>query len=202
MHIDYGNSLSKIYSKLGDKIEQVKNVKAHAFIAYAPENAADFFRSIVPAGFTLINQVGTDLGERLANISKSLFSLGFKKVAILDSDTPNLPPEYIQDGFTQLNKSDVVLGPCEDGGYYLIGLRANQPQLFTGIPWSTPGVTELTIKMAQSSGLTIYLLEKWYDIDTLEDLKRLKYDLDTTSEKQKSSFFCENTYRAISRLDI
>jgi rSAM/selenodomain-associated transferase 1 len=200
--LDPSTVSSLYYNFLLDKIEQVKNIEAHIFIAYTPENAADFFRTIIPPGFTLINQVGLDLGERLVNISKCLFNVGFKKVAILDSDTPNLPPEYIQKGFTLLNKSDVVLGPCEDGGYYLIGLKANQPQLFNGIPWSTPKVMELTIEKAQSSGLTICLLEKWYDIDTVDDLKRLRYDLDTTSENQKTSFFCEKTYRAISRLDI
>jgi rSAM/selenodomain-associated transferase 1 len=197
--LDPSTVSSLYYNFLLDKIEQVKNIEAHIFIAYTPENSADFFRSIIPPGFTLINQVGPDLGERLVNISKYLFSLGFKKVAILDSDTPNLPPEYIQEGFTLLNKSDVVLGPCEDGGYYLIGLKTNQPQLFDGIPWSTSKVTELTIKKAQRSGLIVCLLEKWYDIDTVEDLKRLKYDLDTTSENQNSSFFCENTYRAIAK---
>ena len=200
--LDPSTASSLYHNFLLDKIEQVENIDAHPFIAYTPENGADFFRSIIPPGFTLINQVGSDLGERLTNISNHLFRQGFKKISILDSDTPNLPPEYIQKGFERLDESDVILGPCEDGGYYLIGLRANHPQLFIGIPWSTPGVTELTIRKAQTSGLTICLLEKWYDIDTLEDLKHLKYDLETTSNNRKSSFFCKNTYRAISRLDI
>lgn len=190
------------YNFLLDKIEQVKNIKAQAFIAYTPETEFDFFRSIAPPGFDLINQVGSDLGERLANISRSLFGHGFKKVLILDSDTPNLPVEYIEKGLEQLDNSDVVIGPCEDGGYYLIGLRASQPHLFRDIPWSTSRVTELTVNKAQSSGLIVSLLEKWYDIDTPEDLKRLKNEMELPSNNRKNSFSCENTCSAISKLNI
>jgi rSAM/selenodomain-associated transferase 1 len=196
-------TVSNLYHNfLLDKIEQVKNVEAQAFIAYTPETEFDFFRSIVPPGFNLINQVGADLGERLANISKRLFVLGFKKVLILDSDTPNLPVEYIKKGLEQLDNNDVVIGPCEDGGYYMIGLKADQPHLFRDIPWSTSRVTELTMNKAQSSGLIVSILAKWYDIDTLEDLLRLKNEMDLLSNNRKTSFLCENTRNAISKMNI
>lgn len=184
-----------------DKIEQVKNIEAQAFIAFTPATGLTFFRSIIPSGFILIDQVGRNLGERLINVSKNLFVQGFKKVLILDSDSPNLPPEYILKGFTDLDDCDIVLGPCEDGGYYLIGLKASQPQLFWDIPWSTSGVTELTLQKAQSLGLTVSLLETWYDIDTIDDLLRLKSDLDSYTSDKKGIFFCENTYREICRME-
>jgi rSAM/selenodomain-associated transferase 1 len=193
---------SLYYNFLLDKIEQVKIIDAQAFIAYTPQFELDFFRSIAPSGFNLINQVGTDLGKRLVNVSKRLFGQDYKKVLILDSDTPNLPIEYIRKGIEQLKKSDVVLGPCEDGGYYLIGLGASQPLLFEDIPWSTSSVTELTMKKAKRCGLTVSLLEKWYDVDTIHDLLRLKGDLESCSEDQKSVFFCKNTYHEICRLNI
>jgi rSAM/selenodomain-associated transferase 1 len=194
--------VSSLYHNfLLDKIEQVKNIGVQAFIAYTPETGLAFFRSIIPPGFDLINQVGADLGERLADISKSLFGQGFEKVLILDSDTPNLPVEYIQKGLDQLDKSDVILGPCEDGGYYLIGLRECQPLLFQDIPWSTSRVTEFTVKKAQSRDLSVFLLEKWYDIDTIDDLLHLKLDLDSYSLNQKG-FFCKNTYFKIKGINI
>lgn len=194
--------VSSLYHKfLLDKIEQVKNIAADAFIAYTPETGLAFFRSIVPPGFDLINQVGADLGERLVNISKILFGQGFEKVLLLDSDSPNLPVEYIQKGLEQLDKNDVVLGPCEDGGYYLIGLRECQPLLFQDIPWSTSRVTEFTLEKAQRRGLSVFLLEKWYDVDTIDDLLHLKRDLDSYSLHQKG-FFCKNTYRRIKRMNI
>ncbi|VVB90274.1 Uncharacterised protein [uncultured archaeon] len=196
-------SLSDLYHNfLLDKIEQVKNIEAQAFIAFTPKTEFDFFRSIAPDGFKLIKQVGRNLGERLANISRSLFGEGFKKVLILDSDTPNLPVEYIKKGFEQLDNSDVVIGPCEDGGYYLIGMRASQPHLFRDIPWSTSGVTELTMNKVQSSGLIVSLLGMWYDIDKLEDLRRLKNEMDLPPDKRKTSFLCQNTCNAISKMSL
>lgn len=117
-----------------DKIEQVKSIEARRFISYTPETSEAFFRSITPAGFSLISQAGADLGERLANVSKGLFAHGAEKVVMLDSDTPNLPTYHIREALSRLDEVDVVLGPCEDGGYYLIGMRSWTAELFRGIP--------------------------------------------------------------------
>jgi len=68
---------------------------------------------------------------------------------MLDSDTPNLPSDHIKEALSRLDEADVVLGPCDDGGYYLIGMRSFIPELFIGIPWSTSRVAELTIMKAQ-----------------------------------------------------
>lgn len=191
---------SYIYQNfLLDKIEQVKSIEARRFISYTPETSEAFFRSIMPSGFFLISQAGADLGERLVNVSNGLFAQGAEKVVMLDSDTPNLPTDYIKEALSLLDDVDVVIGPCEDGGYYLIGIRSFMPELFIGIPWSTSRVAELTIMKAQELGLTVSLLHGWYDVNTAIDLKRLKKDLDSPSEK---CFFCENTFRTLSLLHI
>lgn len=182
------------HSFLLDKIEQVKSIEARRFVAYTPQTSESFFRRIMPPGFSLISQIGEDLGERLKNVSKILFDSGAKKVLMLDSDTPNLPTGLIRDGLSRLNDVDVVVGPCEDGGYYLIGMRSWVPELFHGIPWSTSEVADLTIKKAQSLDLSVSLLDTWYDVDTVIDLERLKRDLQLPN---KNCFFCENTYRTI-----
>jgi rSAM/selenodomain-associated transferase 1 len=200
--LDSGTVSSLYHNFLLDKIGQVKNIEAQAFIAYTPETEFAFFQNIAPSGFNLINQTGSGLGERLVNVSKNLFGQGFKKVLILDSDTPNLPVEYIKKGFEKLDNSDVVIGPCEDGGYYLIGLGASQPLIFEDIPWSTSRVTELTMNKAKMEGLKVSQLEKWYDVDTIDDLLHLKHDLDSYPVDQKGIFFCENTYREIKRMNI
>ena len=83
-------------------------------VAYTPNDSANFFKTILPAGFTLIPQTGDHLGERLANVSISLFEQGYEKVVILDSDSPNLPSGYIYDGLECLDKADAVIGPCLD----------------------------------------------------------------------------------------
>jgi glycosyltransferase A (GT-A) superfamily protein (DUF2064 family) len=74
---------------------------------------------------------------------------------------------------------DVVLGPAEDGGYYLIGLKWRQPRLFEAIAWSTGRVLAQTLERADSFGLRVHLLPPWYDIDTAADLARLRVYLET-----------------------
>ncbi len=183
-----------------DKITQVKNIReARHFVAYTPTNSESFFISIIPPKFSLINQVGADLGERLANVSQNLFDRGAEKVVMLDSDSPNLPTDHIREGLSLLDEVDVVLGPCEDGGYYLIGMRSHMPELFRGILWSTYEVTELTMKKAKAFGMTVSLLPEWYDVDTMIDLDRLKKDMDSQAN---NCYFCENTYRSLFFMDL
>jgi rSAM/selenodomain-associated transferase 1 len=179
-----------------DKLEQVRCLEnISPLIAYTPHDSTDFFNNIKPAGFTLVPQNGDDLGERLANISQYLFEQRYDKVVILDSDSPNLPPEYIHDGLRNLNTADAVIGPCMDGGYYLIGIGKHIPGLFHDIPWSTSRVTKSTMEKAVDMGITLSILDEWYDVDTGEDLLRLKRDLENPLD---GSFFCENTYNMLS----
>lgn len=200
--LDPETAASLYHNFLLDKLEQVKNIKGtKLFVAYTPRENEALFKKIA-AGFTLIPQVGTNLGERLANLSYTLFDRGFKKVVLLDSDTPNLPLKYIRQALRRLDRFDVILGPCEDGGYYLIGLRSNVPEIFKGIPWSTSRVVESTVEKVLALGLTISLIDRWYDVDTLKDLIRLKKDLESPWEKRKANFFCENTYQFISEMNI
>jgi glycosyltransferase A (GT-A) superfamily protein (DUF2064 family) len=128
-----------------------------------------------------------------------LFTKGADKIILLDSDTPNLPVDHIREGLLRLDESDVVLGPCEDGGYYLIGMRTFIPEIFREIPWSTPLVTERTLKKVHELGLTVSVLASWYDVDTEKDLRRLIRDIELPSN---NCFFCENTYRVLSLLQI
>ena len=186
-----------------DKLEQVKGLNGmtdnYPMVAYTPHDRANFFKGILPSGFTLVPQTGGHLGERLANVSGYLFERGYEKVVILDSDSPNLPTGYIYDGMRCLDETDAVIGPCLDGGYYLIGLSTHMPGLFQDIPWSTSRVTELTMENAVHMGISVSLINEWYDVDTVEDLLRLKRDLEKPLD---GSFFCRNTYRMVSKMDI
>jgi hypothetical protein len=73
---------------------------------------------------------------------------------------------------------DVVLGPTEDGGYYLIGMRVPAPALFESMPWSTPAVLGRTLERAQRLGLRVACLPTWFDVDTGADLERLRVELE------------------------
>jgi rSAM/selenodomain-associated transferase 1 len=146
-------------------------------VLHLPAGAEDFFRRLAP-DFRLLAQTGAGLGERLDNALRRLLGDGCAQAVILDSDSPTLPLVSLLDAFTALDAgADVVLGPCDDGGYYLIGLRAPQPRLLREVPMSTPEVTARTLALAAELGLRAACTTPWYDVDTPEELARLAGDL-------------------------
>jgi glycosyltransferase A (GT-A) superfamily protein (DUF2064 family) len=88
------------------------------------------------------------------------------------TDSPSLPTAYLRQACAHLldGRADVVVGPCEDGGYYLIGLRAPAPTLFEAMPWSTSVGLEETLTRIRRLGLRPALLPTWFDVDRSEDL--------------------------------
>jgi rSAM/selenodomain-associated transferase 1 len=159
-----------------DKIEQVRSLRAASLaIAYAPAEARAFFEEVAP-GFILVGQRGADLGDRLANSLGELLDGGHRGALAIDSDTPTLPLGFLQQAIDLVMRPeiDVVLGPTEDGGYYLIGLRTVHHELFEAMAWSTNQVLRETIRRADAKGLRVACLPPWYDIDTPDDLVRLQ----------------------------
>jgi uncharacterized protein len=165
---------------LEDKIAQVLGIHGvEPVLAYAPDDAAAIFEALAP-GVTLVPQGGGDLTSRLVSVLDRLFESGFDAAIVIDSDTPTLPSRLLEDAVRQLasGEPDLVLGPSEDGGYYLIGLRRVHRALFDGMAWSTPAVLEETLRRAQCLGLQVARLAPWYDVDTGEDLARLMWELE------------------------
>jgi glycosyltransferase A (GT-A) superfamily protein (DUF2064 family) len=119
--------------------------------------------------------LGADLGERLDNVLTHCLRNGYRQAVVTDSDSPTLPVAYLKQAFGELDDPtvDVVLGPCDDGGYYLIGLKAPCSALFRGIAMSTSTVAADTLRRAEEQGLRVACLPRWYDVDTYEDLARL-----------------------------
>lgn len=163
-----------------DKMAQVRRLPAAAAcLAYTPREAEGFFRDLADQTFSLIQQEGTDLGERLDRLSERLLAAGHPGVVIIDSDTPSLPDDFLAEAVACLDNGgmDAVLGPAEDGGYYLVGLRCPAPTLFQGVAWSTEAVLRQTLAKAAAAGLTVHLLPPWFDVDTGKDLERLRNTL-------------------------
>ncbi len=181
-----------------DKIEQVRSLKtASLAIAYTPDEARAFFEEVAP-GFVLVPQRGADLGDRLANSLGELLDTGHRGALAIDSDTPTLPLEFLQQALDLIvtPEIDVVLGPTEDGGYYLIGLRAVHRELFEAMAWSTQQVLPETIRRADAKGLRVACLPPWYDIDTPDDLARLRMTLaasDGDVPRHTRTFLLERT---------
>lgn len=163
-----------------DKIEQVGMLRgAHPAIAYTPVEGRAVFEELAP-GFALVPQQGVDLGARLANSFDRLFAEGYAAVLLIDSDTPTLPTGFLQRALDLIAtpRVDVVLGPSEDGGYYLIGLRSPHRELFEEIAWSTARVLPETVRRAEAKGLEAAYLPPWFDVDTPADLERLRASLE------------------------
>jgi len=164
---------------LVDKIAQAREVTgAELALAYAPALAAALFEALAP-GFTLLAQRGADLTARIVAVCDELFRIGYDAAILIDSDTPTLPTERLESAVAVMSHGahDLVLGPSEDGGYYLIGLRRPHPGLFEGMRWSTPTVLEETLRRARALGLSSARLPAWYDVDTPADLARLRAEL-------------------------
>ncbi len=146
-------------------------------LVYLPLGSQSYFRTLAP-DFGLLLQNGADLSERLNHAtSHFLKNLGYQQVLIMDSDSPTLPPSSLVEAFTALDTADVTLGACDDGGYYLIGIKKPAPSLFLKVTMSTDHVTVDTIEQAKEAGLQVTMLPPSYDIDYVADLKRLNQDL-------------------------
>lgn len=135
--------------------------------------AADFFKALAPDTDSR-PQRGESLGERMKYAFQELFSRGFTEVAIIGTDSPDLPPEHIFEAFALLEyeHTDVVFGPAEDGGYYLLAMKRVWDELFTGLPWSSEHLLSASVETAKDSCLGASFLPKWHDIDTVADLGR------------------------------
>ncbi|MBI4537066.1 MAG: TIGR04282 family arsenosugar biosynthesis glycosyltransferase [candidate division NC10 bacterium] len=149
------------------------------YLAYSPAGAQDAFRGLADNAIFRIPQQGHDLGERMDRLSRRLLGAGHPAVIILGTDTPTLPASILAGAVVGLagGRAELVLGPSEDGGYYLIGLRRPLSELFVGISWGTPTVLAETRERAGRLGLRTTLLPTWYDVDTPPDLARLQAEL-------------------------
>jgi rSAM/selenodomain-associated transferase 1 len=139
--------------------------------AYAPADAP--FAALLP-GEGVRPQHGADLGERMADAVAAELGGGASAVVVLGADVPHVPAASIVEAVDRLAAVDVVLGPACDGGYYLIGLRAPAPALFSGVAWGTAAVFAATDARARALGLHVHVLPETFDVDEPEDLRRLE----------------------------
>jgi rSAM/selenodomain-associated transferase 1 len=148
---------------------------ARGIAVYTPVGAEAAYDGILPGEFELVPQRGGPFGERLTFATEDLFRLGFASACLIDSDSPTVPQKAFAQAVELLrqNEDAVVLGPSDDGGYYLIGLKKLHRSLFEGIDWSTEHVLEQTIARARDVGLPVHLLPTWYDVDDRKTLQRL-----------------------------
>jgi rSAM/selenodomain-associated transferase 1 len=144
------------------------------FVLYAPRpGAEERLRGVLPPDCHLLPQEGVGLGAALAFAFRHLLSGGCERVVLIGSDNPTLPPALVRAAFEALDAADLVLGPTDDGGYYLIGMDRPHLGVFERITWSTEHVADETRERARTLGLRLREVPTWYDVDTAAELERL-----------------------------
>ncbi len=154
-------------------------LSVHGIAVYTPVGAESDYAEILPPDFSLLPQRGEDFGERLYFAAEDLFKSGFGTVCLIDSDSPTIPAENFTRAIQLLSLPGdrIVLGPCDDGGYYLIGLKRLHREVFERIEWSTERVFEQTLQRADEIGLEVKSLPVGYDVDDSVALRRLRNEL-------------------------
>src|SRR5437764_196719 len=142
---------------------------------YTPVGSESDYTDILPADFSLLPQRGNNFGERLYFAAEDLFKCGFDAICLIDSDSPSVPAGNFAQAVERLSLPGdrIVLGPCDDGGYYLIGLKRLHRELFERIDWSTEQVFQQTSKRATQIGLRVHELPRGFDVDDRAALHRL-----------------------------
>ena len=146
-------------------------------LAASPEGALPRFQPYVPGEWQVTNQSDGDLGQRMTHFFNQAFADGYTRVVVIGSDSPTMPTDAIPSAFESLSHYPVVLGPCEDGGYYLVGARRTTPPIFDEIDWSTPVVLQQTEQRLKHHSIDYHLLQEWYDVDSISELRRLHGEL-------------------------
>lgn len=160
------------------------SVPVAGYAAYAPSGSEETLTShvakgtvcILADGSTPIPQGVEGFGRCLLHAIQQMFAAGHIAACVLSSDTPTLPTEFLVTAVSALlagNHRRVVLGACDDGGYYLLGMRVPHARLFADIAWSTRSVAATTRTRAAELGLDLVELPPWYDIDDAAALERL-----------------------------
>jgi uncharacterized protein len=168
---------------LRDTTENIRQVslggKSAGLVAYTPVGEEEAFRGLLPEDFLLLPQRGDGFGERLFFACEDLLAAGFGAVCLIDSDSPTMPQAALLQAVESLARPGdrMVLGGCEDGGYYLIGLKQPHRRVFEEIDWSTSRVFEQTQERAGEIFLETELLPPWFDVDDAAALDRLQREL-------------------------
>jgi rSAM/selenodomain-associated transferase 1 len=152
-----------------DSLARLGWVAARRILAFAPAEAREDFAALAADRFHLAAQGDGDLGQRMARFVGERLAEGARAVVLVGADSPTLPVAFIEQAFAELETADLVLGPCCDGGYYLLGCRDRLPPVFDGIAWGTACVLAETVARLIDPQWRLALLPPWYDVDTAAD---------------------------------
>lgn len=179
----------RLYSAFLRDIEARFSGKDRALVwVYEPPDAA--FSQVVTPGARCIPQKGNGLGERMHNCFRHLCNAGFAPVVMIGADVPHVRAEWLDEAEESLARADVVVGPSDDGGYYLVAMRTPH-DVFSGIEMSTNRVLAQTLRRVAALGLEVHLLPQTFDIDEAHHLVQLRRLLDRGDDGLRLPFTAE-----------
>ena len=148
------------------------------YMAFGPPGEERFF-DFLPSGIALFVAWQPTFGETLKAAIRHLLASGHSAACVLNADSPTLPPAILVEAARWLAEpgDTIVLGPSNDGGYYLLGMKRMHEHLFEDIAWSTEHVTGQTLERARDIGLSVRLLPEWYDVDDAKSFEILRREL-------------------------
>lgn len=210
-----------------DQLEHLSRLRsADLHLAFTPTQALATMQDLAPDRFELFPQTDGDLGARMQNIFARLFAKGYKNIVLIGADLLPVPLDYFTQAFTYLDgekspfhppltkhalsrveggerggfdgpQKRAVLGPSQDGGYYLIGCNQQLPEIFADMTWGHDQVFAQTYARLRALGVPTLGLPQWFDIDTPADLKALAQDW---IEAKRTEM--KNTLKVLDRLKI
>ena len=167
-----------------DTLDGCRSEVGSVGVLCAKGDDVELLAELAGPGAPIVVQEGTGLGDALRTGVRHVLARGGPAL-LVSSDIPGIPPGALRRALESLAGGvDVVLGPCHDGGYWLLGVREQHPGLFDGIPWSTERVLEATLARCRELSLEARLLELWRDVDTPDDLAALAGRLETLPGKR------------------
>ena len=191
-----GKVKTRLASRIGDQsassvylaflrtiLKRFAQVADHRVLAYSPSNRKREFAALGGECWELVPQVADDcraepdLGQRMKDFFDLRFRQGNGRVVLIGSDAPTVPLDFVEQAFAALAEQQAVVGPAEDGGYYLVGMSQFEPRIFDNIQWSTRHVFEQTIARFRELNLSYSALPEGNDVDDLQDLLRLRKEL-------------------------
>ena len=157
------------------KISSLPNVDL--FVGIHPTHASGYFDGLARSHkMKIFDQEGADLGQRMRQAFQQRFKEGYKKVVIVGADSPTLPRAYLEQALR--TDRQVVIGPCTDGGYYLVAMSGGFTEIFESVSWGTGRVLSETLLRIREANAELELLPVWYDVDRPDDLQFLKTHLE------------------------
>jgi len=173
-----------------DSLSNIEQLETELRIACCPAKSIDSFRQWLGDEYYYIGQRGSDLGRRMSGAFEDCFAQGFDSVILTEADCPDMPADYVRVAIEALQDCDAVLGPCRDGGFYLLGFRHDGfvPEALQQVKWASAAVFDQCAAVLCQFKKKLFELPLWYDVDVIEDLEYMIWRNRETEFRNSQTF--------------